>query len=228
MWPDQPIISGPMSQLTVAAHSPSNYWAFPFFFIPSTDPASMTSVFHLLPTIQWLVKDERKVKGGGTVVVTPKKRAKRSGRKSPCPADASGVAQAGQLTYDAVQENEARVTEVLDLLMDISPSMRDISSHLEATECYIQAREKSEGLAAKRTCPGDDLLPQPDEKPHRRYRPTRRREAASTSWMRMTCLKGYELYWPGGSGASPSSLSPQQMKSPIQMLLKLRDDAGNS
>ena len=40
--------------------------------------------------------------------------------KSPCLAEASGVVQAGHLTDDIIQENEGRVTNVLDLCMDFS------------------------------------------------------------------------------------------------------------
>ena len=71
-------------------------------------------------------------------------------------ANASRVMQAGHLRDDSVWENEAQVHNGLNLLMDISSLMEDICSHLEATEHYIQARERSEGDAATSTPPTSD------------------------------------------------------------------------
>ena len=77
-----------------------------------------------------------------------------------CPADASRVVQAGHLTDDSVWENEVRVPDVLNLLMNISPLMEDMCSHLEATEHYIQAMEHSEGDAATTTqLTSDEYVP---------------------------------------------------------------------
>ena len=60
----------------------------------------------------------------------------------PHQADVPGVAQVGHLTDDTtVGEYEGWIFNVLDLLMDISSLMGAISSHLEATEHYIQAEE---------------------------------------------------------------------------------------
>ena len=81
------------------------------------------------------VKEEMKFKKGeeeGTAPVTPKNRAKRrSSCKLPCTADASNVvAHAGHIRDDAIQEgNKAQVPDVLDLLMNISSSRGDHSSH---------------------------------------------------------------------------------------------------
>ena len=74
-----------------------------------------------------------------------KKVKGRNIHKMPHPADTSRVAQTGHLTDDSVKENAARVPDVLDLLIYFSSSMGDISSWLETTECYIQAREQLEG-----------------------------------------------------------------------------------
>ena len=61
------------------------------------------------------------------------------------------MAQAGHETDDTIRENEAGFPNGLELLMDISSSIGDISNQLEATERYIQAREQLEGGGATTT-----------------------------------------------------------------------------